>query len=830
MLAKEIHKDFQRERLAPHFVYESYDKETGIFFNRNSLGFVLIANPLAGASITAQGELADYIASSENLPDGSTLQVLMTASSDISFLLNRWSNERCGEVYKEMALKRSNFLKKKALEDGLIKDSHILISVTIPDLSESPLSVEHMIESLKATLSAIGLFCDSVDDHLLLSILRKLWGSDNSLGVEVNPMQSISSQILQSDFSIFEDDDIVHVESSKGDESFICLEASGRPSNWNLSLMDLFLGNEARRGEYIASDYMIHTCIHILKNQSASKLSAFTKREAIGKNIRSGLGKFFPDLQEEGEDMNAAVSSIQGGDRVVQIHSNIIFKGKKEKVKQVAKSYASFMRRSGWRFAPTKYNHLSFMLASLPMMFVEGADGGFSKEQTGVGVALSKMNFGKLTVSSEIKALLPIVGEYKGDLNAPGLLLTGRRGQLKYFSQFGSELVPHLSGGTGGGLENYNMCIGGISGSGKSVLMEEIMLSTLGLGGKVFVLDHGKSFKKICKELNGNHIDCDPSRPISINPFSNVPTGTDRVSTEARADFLAYFPITLSTMAAPKEGTSDLQQSFLSQALREVWNQKQTKTEIDDIADWLLNHETETAKNLGRMLFNYTSEGAYGGFFKGKAEVTLDADIVVIETDHMRNSKDLMAVVIQIMTTHINNTMAKGRTDKPNLLVFDEMKKTLKSPLALEFVDEVSRTVRKYNASVIVATQLITDFTTQGEKAESIFEGASFKIIMNQKPETLSKMRSIPIFKDYVSSDALLRRMQSVESKKGEYSEFTLWGGGVNGDICQLRLDPFTLLMMSTNSTDKQMLADHRANGKSLKEAINCVLEERGQL
>jgi hypothetical protein len=46
MLAKNIHPDFQRERLSPHFVYESYDVESGLFYNRASVGFVLVANPL----------------------------------------------------------------------------------------------------------------------------------------------------------------------------------------------------------------------------------------------------------------------------------------------------------------------------------------------------------------------------------------------------------------------------------------------------------------------------------------------------------------------------------------------------------------------------------------------------------------------------------------------------------------------------------------------------------------------------------------------------------------------------------------------------------------
>jgi hypothetical protein len=70
--------------------------------------------------------------------------------------------------------------------------------------------------------------------------------------------------------------------------------------------------------------------------------------------------------------------------------------------------------------------------------------------------------------------------------------------------------------------------------------------------------------------------------------------------------------------------------------------------------------------------------------------------------------------------------------------------------------------------------------------------------------------------------------MQSVKSSKGEYGEFSLWAPGINGDICQLRIDPFTLLLMSTNPTDKATIVAKRANGMSLTESINAVLAERG--
>jgi len=825
VLAKNIHADFQRERLSPHFVYESYDKESGMFFNRGSVGFVLIANPLPGADATAEDEIADFIANGDNLPNGSSIQILMIASSDINFLLNRWKNERVGDIYCAMAERRCDFLNKKAKEDGVVKDSHLLISVTVPDLETDLLSMEQKRDSLKGTLQSIGLWTDNVDDRVLLSILHKIWGKKSVSETTVNPYASLSEQILPGDFTLYEEKDMVHL---KDDECFISMDAEGRPMHWSLGLMDLFLGNEARKGEIITTDYLIHVGINILAKQTSSKGRIFAKREAVAKNIKSGLGKWFPDLVEENEDLSGAVKALQNNNRVVHIHTNVILKGSKSKVKLAAKSYSAMMRRNGWDFITTQNDHLAVMLGVMPMAIVEEEQGYLNKQLVGVGIGLADLGRGKQTVSGESKALMPIIGEYKGDLNAPGLILTGRRGQLKYFSQFGADFAPHLAN-SNGDLGNPNACIAGVAGSGKSVLMQEMMLSTLGIGGKVFVLDYGKSFKNLCQALEGNYIEFNPSNPISINPFSSVPIGNDRASVGARSDFLASFPITLATMAAPKHGTSDLQQTNLEEALRRCWDDKKQDLQIDDIANWLLTRENNiVANDLGRMLFNYTKDGAYGDFFQGKAEVTLNANIVVIETDHLRNFPDLMAVITQIMMTHINNTMAKGKTDKPSLLVFDEMTKTLENPTTLKFVAAVIRIVRKYKTSVVIATQLVTDFYDLGADAQSIFAGSDFKLIMRQKPDTLTTMRNLPLLKSYVESDERMSRMRSIKSSQGEYGEFTLWAPGINGDICQLRIDPFTLLLMSTNPTDKSLIAEKRQNGLSLTAAINDVLLERG--
>ena len=94
MKAKIIHQDFSRERLAKHFVYESYDEDSGLFFNRGSVGFVLLGWPLIGTNVQAQGEIAEFLKNDENLLDGSSLQVLMIGSDDIKHFLTSWQLHR----------------------------------------------------------------------------------------------------------------------------------------------------------------------------------------------------------------------------------------------------------------------------------------------------------------------------------------------------------------------------------------------------------------------------------------------------------------------------------------------------------------------------------------------------------------------------------------------------------------------------------------------------------------------------------------------------------------------------------------------------------------
>ena len=71
--------------------------------------------------------------------------------------------------------------------------------------------------------------------------------------------------------------------------------------------------------------------------------------------------------------------------------------------------------------------------------------------------------------------------------------------------------------------------------------------------------------------------------------------------------------------------------------------------------------------------------------------------------------------------------------------------------------------------------------------------------------------------------------MQSVHSNPPHYSEAVLFGPGVGFAVARLRVDPFTLLLASTNAGDHAALEAKANQGMPLAQAVEAILQERGQ-
>jgi conjugal transfer ATP-binding protein TraC len=403
---------------------------------------------------------------------------------------------------------------------------------------------------------------------------------------------------------------------------------------------------------------------------------------------------------------------------------------------------------------------------------------------------------------------MPLQGEWQGT-KSPGMMLAGRRGQLFYWCPFDNN------------EGNYNTCVVGRSGSGKSVFMQELMTSMLGMGGRVFVLDVGRSFEKTVKLLKGTYVEFSTHSPICINPFSSIPIH----DSEAASDGLAMLKPVLSLMAAPKEGTTDLEDAYLEEALQDAWNQKQNNATITDVANFLLKvdpakrgRSDSVATTLGKRLRPYTEDGNYGRFFNGPANIDLSDSLVVVEMEELKERKDLQSVIVQMVILQITNSIYMGDRKTPSCLILDEAWDMLRGKQSGVFIETAARRLRKYFGGLIVGTQSINDFyATPG--AQAAFDNSDWMCLLSQKDESIELLKNS---KRLVMDPAMERTLRSLHTEQGKYAEIMI-KGPKGFAVGRLFLDDFSKVLYSTKADEFAAVQSLVDQGLSLKEAIQRI-------
>lgn len=412
----------------------------------------------------------------------------------------------------------------------------------------------------------------------------------------------------------------------------------------------------------------------------------------------------------------------------------------------------------------------------------------------------------KTTLSTEPTKLLPIQGEWHGNSN-PNMLLVGRRGQVFFWDPFSNV-------NRGG---NFNISIAGKSGSGKSVFMAEMILCNIGRGGRSVVLDVGRSYEKVCKLIGGTFIEFSTHSPICINPFSNIPVDDAKEATDA----LSMLKSVLYLMAAPTQGTNDLENSLLEEAMFSVWQTYKNDATILHIADFLKTQTNPDSLRLAKMLFPYTKDGSYGRFFEGQSNVDLTHDLVVFELEELKERKDLQAVIVQIMVLQIANQVYLGDRKTRVQVVLDEAWDLLRGKETGQFIETAARRLRKYQGALIVGTQSVRDFyATSG--AQAAFENSDFTVLLEQKSSSITQLKAS---KHIDLTNYMEKVLKTIKTVKDKYSEclIIMPSGFVVG---RLYLDRFSQLLYTTDPKEYQQIEVLRQQGLSLSAALERLANE----
>jgi conjugal transfer ATP-binding protein TraC len=816
-------------RLFDVLPYESYDEADGLFFNRETTGFVLIGSPVVGASLADQEQLSDFFRQSENLPEGSSLQFLLYGSPKIDQKLNEWSIHR-KEIMQQLTQQRVEFLTGKTFNtpDGhLIRDYRLIISFTYPELLTDHIERHKVVQIrdiLKGFLQQIGLFTENLDANGLIREVGSILNfSEDTLYTSrtYDPLNSLNRQILNKETGWeIQKDQVLISNSGYAMKSYVPKE---KPRYWALGNMDKFLGDILKPQLKISCPFLIHYGLYVMPRQSGEKSKAFSKRESLENTLKNRMTKWVPGVEEEHKEFTEVTAQLQLGERIIQAGLSCSIFCKQEKLQEMERQVASIWRHAGWVIQPATYDHFSMLMASMPMMWTLGKTRkmfGMKDEIVGAATVLESLGRIDKTITREAQNLLPILAEWTGQI-APGMPLVGRRGQFFFWNPFdgmflpGRELASHTS--------NYNVCISGKSGSGKSFFCNEMIVNTLSVGGKAFVLDKGNSFKNMCHIMGGHHIDFSANTNHSLNPFTHIPEGEDKESIEVRSEQLNILVQVLKTMVMPNRDPDEVQTSYLEEAVSHVWEKSKSESNIDDIYKWLFNHEDSRAKDLSRMLMKFAGNGQYANFFNRPATVNLNHDFVVIETQNLMNHEDLRAVLVQMMIVQVCQRMVNSDRKCPFLVLIDEAWELIQGTASGKFISAFVRTARKYRASLTLATQNLSDyFREESPGATAAFENSDWKCIFKQ--ESLNLVEKLGKTEE---DHTIAKQIVGTLLPASTFSEMALFGQDVKGVVGRLFCDPFSQLLYSTKAQDFAEISKYRDSGLDVEEAINAVLLDR---
>ena len=363
---------------------------------------------------------------------------------------------------------------------------------------------------------------------------------------------------------------------------------------------------------------------------------------------------------------------------------------------------------------------------------------------------------------------------------------------------------------------NYNIVVAGEPGSGKSFLTQFYIFSILGMGGKVRLIDAGRSYEKFNRLLEGEILEFKKDQPICINPFSTI-LGED--ITES----LGLLKPLLGSMARPNTPLPDEEKSYLEQAITAVWGQEGQETTISSIVHWLKSHKNRTAKNLAHLMFSYTKEGMYGKYFEGQSTVNLENDFVLLELDDLKAKKDLRRIVLLVMMYQIHQDMYLSDRSRLKSCVIDEAWDLLDANErgTAEFIEAGYRTARKHRGNFITITQGINDFY-KNAMAEASFNNSSNSFILRHSAETLENLKK----ERRLCMDSIDDRLYRSIKVTSEYSEFVI-KSEFGTSLHRLILDPFSRILFSSKPEEFDKVKHLLEKGVSLNQAVEQVARWR---
>jgi len=805
-----IDEELRAERLFPAF---AVDPDNKVFLcNDKTLGFVFECQPLAGGDEKINDKLEQFLA--QNYPDDMTMQFMLFRSPDIKWQLNAMSNLRSGmnhPLLTPVIEDRIAFLREHTQKDlikrslrgsvhdmGLIQDLKLIISVKIPYTGETGVEgptagemqmIQQWQQKMLSLLRSMSLAPRLMTPQDYLRLMNSLcnWAPDASWKMSDLPYweedKTLDCQILDPTTNVIcARPDLLQL----GESGFVkVLSAKRLPDATYFGEAIQYAGDLSGQNQGVKQNYAVVVNV-IFPNSEKMKGALEKKRQWVTNQAYGPLLKFVPVLNDKKASFDTIYESVNKGAKPLRLTFSVLVFGKSEEdVTAASMAVQAFWATQRFALMEDKFVMLPLFRNCLPL----GTDRS----------AIRELQRYKTMTSKEAPVLLPIFGEWKGT-GTYHIALMSRNGQIMSMSLHDSST-------------NKNGVIAAESGSGKSFLLNEIILSYMSEGARVWVIDAGKSYKKLCESLEGDFVEFGEDSRISLNPFETI------TNWEEEEDGIVSL---VGAMASANANLSDLQIAELKRIMKLLWDERGQGMTVDDIREACIGSEDPRVMDIGKQLYAFSSTGAYGRFFNGKNTADFRNDFTVLELDELQGRKHLRQVVLLQLIYQIQREMYLGERDRKKLVIIDEAWDLLKEGEVSVFMEHAYRKFRKYGGSAIIATQAVTDLY-DNKVGRAIADNSANMFLLGQKKESIEMVKEKKLL---VLSPAGFNILRSVYTEAGVFSEIFLITERGQG-VGRLVVSDFQGLLYSTAPEDVQAIKLYQDQGLSVSDAIKSVLRDR---
>ncbi|MBP5306059.1 MAG: DUF87 domain-containing protein [Lachnospiraceae bacterium] len=319
---------------------------------------------------------------------------------------------------------------------------------------------------------------------------------------------------------------------------------------------------------------------------------------------------------------------------------------------------------------------------------------------------------------------------------------------------------------------NSNMVIIGKSGSGKSYATKSILSNLASEDAKIFILDPENEYSELAANLHGKVINVANAQFGRLNPFNIITALDDDEEGDASGSFSTHlqFLEEFYRQILPDIDKDALE--YLNNLTERLYTNKGITPEtdlsklrpedypiFDDLYDSVLEEfertDNEYIRSMLRLLVNYIAKFSTGGrnanIWNGPSTITTDENFTVFNFQAMISNRNTTIANAQMLLVlkYIDNEIIKNRDynskyglHRKVVVVIDEAHVFIDSkfPVALDFMFQLAKRIRKYNGMQIVITQNIKDFVGSEEiarKSTAIINACQYSFIFALAPNDM---------------------------------------------------------------------------------------------